>query len=246
MSIVSLFKKPAPAEQPPPEGPHRAALRAHVASMAAIEARRKTLHESMARAGAEIDDANAYASRVAEKERAIDARAIASAIKGTPDAEGLAEDRAILASMHDRLAIHQDRARIAALARDELQAQSNALLNDYRKLQPALAPLMLNVLVEDMRALHPALIDAQEAFHKVLRQSFVFAAAIDKLSAANNLGVYTDWQRFEMRHVPLPKLEPFTPAFVNNDVRVRQLHADNAALHADADALLGTLLQDGG
>jgi hypothetical protein len=247
---LSLFKKPQPAApEPLTLGPNRFALQTHVGKMSALNAQRLALGEKSGALMVKISARDALRAEIVRRQAAIDAARVAAVVIDAP-APDLSRELAELATREQRLEVVEQGARTASQARAELAAQNNALLLEYKKLQPALRSLVLDALQEDMAALHPALMQAQSAFLKIHREVFLIATAIDQHCVANNLGSFTDAARFEQRFVPLPRCAPFEPVHLSDmergqreAQRVQQLYADRAQLEREAQSLIGEMLR---
>ena len=246
---LSLFKKPAPIVDAPPIGVARIALREHVAKMQSIETRRRALGEKSGTFAAAINAPIPVRVRLTTLKDSIASRLVAAAVNDTATPDVTAE-REQVADLERELATLDEHADIATKVRAQLQTESAALLAQYQPLAASLPTLLVDALAEDAAPLHPKLMEAQSAYHAVLREVFVIAAAIDNLSLTHRLGVFTDAQRFEQRFAPLPRLAPFEPKFESpheagraEATRVAQLRADNEALTHDAQVLIARLMR---
>jgi hypothetical protein len=208
--------------------------------MEEINTQRRTLAE---RAGALIDSINAAdtsAKAVASARAALDAKQVAAVVAGDANPPDLTAEREALAQLEGRHAILEHRAAIARAARDELTAKSAALLqNEYRPLQPALSPMIVDALVERMQSYAPALAEAERAYRAILRKTFLYACAIDAVSSTNRLGVFVGAERYT-QHVPqLPIGEPFDRLCPNR----LDSNADFLKLQTEAEQLIGKILR---
>ena len=226
------------ANTPPPRGPSRASLDSHLSKMDAINQARQTIAERAGALVADIEAAERAQSAVATLRASIDEKTVAAAVAGTPSPD-LSRENEELLRLEQRAERLAQSAEVAKKARAELQSKSEALLNEYRPLQPQLSRLCHDAIVERMIACAPALQDAERAYRAQLRRVFLYACAADQLSHTNRLGPFLDSQRFEL-HVPqLPLCEPFATLCPDRFAA----HADYGKLCVEAEHLIGRVLQ---
>lgn len=242
MSMFSSKSKPVTASGVTVHGPARAQLDAHLQKMSTIDTERRALNERAGALVADINKADACAKEMKALQDKIDASAVAAVVDGTSCID-LTAEREALTRLQQRHAILAERAEVAVKARAELAATSEALLkNDYKPMQPQLARLCHDAIVERMVTLAPALAEAEARYHTILRRVFLCACACDQLSFANRLGTFHDAQRFTLHVAALPKGEPFDSLCPNRFA----VNADYATLQMEAEQLIGKLLRGEG